>query len=262
MRSIRFLLKTSISVIGLYTLLFTAIVEASTPTGEQVMEKLQSLDNKNPLKVRISKSSENTAGLGEDLTSSKVSLEIGVELKQGDLIIHYPHELLERIDKERRANEENPDSPMPIQLVSSSINIHEIQSMFAAHEQLIHNLKTSTLVSQSNSRYKDHDATLMEFDLKPNFSKRKQKYIKKYSAKLKLWLDEKGWPIACESYFWMKWRAYMVVNFEWEETDTIEYQVYKNRLVATYIKSLIKNSGGGESGENKATTTLSISTGD
>lgn len=252
-----FRFTTVMSVVLMYLFFLAGAAEGKTFTREQVIEKLQKLDNKSTVKALISRTSENITN-NDDVISRKVSVNIKAEFEQGSLKIHYPQNLLERIDKERQANEKDPDSPMPVRRAAESINISEIQNMIAVHEVLIRQLKTARLVKQSDSRYKEQNAVLMEFDLPPNFSKQQKKYIKQFSSKLKLWLNENGLPLASERHLTMEGRALMVISFEGENSEELEYKVYQNRLLAVYKKSYSKNSGGGESGETRSVTTLSV----
>lgn len=257
MKSIYILFNIIIPVVVLHLFLFKA-AEGKTFTREQIIEKLQNLDDTCQVKVLISRTSENTANSGDDMISNRVSVDIEAEYKQGDLIIYYPQTLLERIDKERQENEKDPDSPMPIRIAAESINISEICNLITAQETLIRLLKIASLVTQSNSRYKEQDAALVEFDVQLNLSKQEKKYVKHFTSKLKLWLDENGLPLASEMHFTMKGRAFLVVSFEGENSETIEYRVCQNRLLAVYKKTFSKNSGGGESGETRSVTALSV----
>jgi len=258
MKSNYFQFNTVMTVVLMHLLFFAVAAEGKTYTREQVIEKLQKLDNKNTVKALINRTTENTTNNGDDVISSKVSVEIEAEFKQGSIIIHYPQDLLERIDKEKRANEKDPDSPMPVRTAAESINISEIQNLIDVNEVLIRQLKTAKLVNQKDSRYKEQDAVLLEFDVPPNMSKQQKKYIKKFSSKLKLWLNENGLPLASEMHLTLKGRAFMVVSFQLENSETIEYKVYQNRLLSVLKESYSKNSGTSESGETRSLTTLSV----
>ena len=258
MKSNYFQFNTVMSVVLMHLFFFAVAAEGKTYTREQVIEKLQKLDNKNTVKALINRTSENTTNNGDDVISSKVSVDIEAEFKQGSIIIHYPQDLLERIDKEKRENEKDPDSPMPIRSAAEDINISEIQNLIAVHEVLIRQLKNAKLVNQSDSRYKEQDAVLLEFDVPPNMSKQQKKYIKKFSSELRLWLNENGLPLASEMHLKLKGRAFMVVSFQLENSETIEYRVYQNRLLSVLKESYSKNSGTSESGETRSVTTLSV----
>lgn len=236
----------------------SAIAQTPSYTRERVIQKLHSLDNSSPIAVVINKDIENSHGSGDDFVSSHGSISVNVNYRSQGLAIDYPRELLERIEQETRAHELDPNLPTPLQNASWGLNTREIQSLIAAHEVLLRRLKTAKLVAQSEVRYNQQESTLLEFDVQPKFSRRDKKYLKKHQAKLKLWLDRQGWPIACETEFTMSGRAFLVVTFAGEETEKIAYQRNGNRLVASYKKTYRSNSGGGESEKNSATIRLTI----
>lgn len=225
-------------------------------TKEGILEKLNDYDNKSPLLASISMSTQNKYGEDDDLISSSASINVAIEYNQGELSIRYPNDILKQIDIETKAHELDPNAPTPTQSAAKGLNIWKIQSLAEAHETLARRLKNSTLIKQSVNEYNNQPATLMEFNVQPKFSKRDKKYIKKHDAKLKLWVNDSGIPVACETHFTMKGRAYLVISFQGEEAEKIEYQVNGNRLLAIYKKSYYKNSGAGESGESTKIITL------
>ncbi len=231
-------------------------------TRQSVLDHLQTYGTEDgPLSANIHVQRHSASGKGGDRISSQASFDMGVSYKKNQLSTHYSKTLLHNIGTEAKAHEQDANFPTPIQNAVSRLNVRKIQSITSAHEVLIRRLNKSTLMKQEQVQYKGSPAILMTFNVKPEFSKRDKKYIKKTQATLKLWLTKEGVPLACETFFTMKGSAFIVIRFKSKETKTIEYQTHKNRLLASYIKSTYNGSGGGEVEESTTTTQLTIDLG-
>lgn len=77
-------------------------------------------------------------------------------------------------------------------------------------------------------------ARLLTFSLpREKIDKSFRKYVKKYNHKFKLWIDDRGVPLASELTEKGSGRIFIVIGFEFKNSVSTRYQRYGERLIAT-----------------------------
>jgi hypothetical protein len=92
--------------------------------------------------------------------------------------------------------------------------------------------------------------------LNPKLSAFNRRYVKDLQASCKVWLGPDGMPLGITEDVKARGRVFLVISFEHTESSERHFTRLGNRLVTTYRRSEIADSGGGESGSFRETCIL------
>lgn len=99
-------------------------------------------------------------------------------------------------------------------------------------------------VGEAQSEYEGVPARLLTFSLpQEKIDKSFRKYVKKYNHTFKLWINDKGIPLASQLTEKGAGRIFLVVGFKFKNTVSMRYQQQGNRLITTYREVQDESSG-------------------
>lgn len=99
-------------------------------------------------------------------------------------------------------------------------------------------------VGEKNDVFEGQPARLLTFSLQQEkIDKSFRKYVKKYNHKFKLWINDKGVPLASQLTEKGSGRIFLVVGFTFKNTVAMRYQQQGNRLISVHREVQDESSG-------------------
>ncbi len=99
-------------------------------------------------------------------------------------------------------------------------------------------------VGEAPGVYEDARARLLTFSLpQEKIDKSFRKYVKKYNHTFKLWINDRGIPLASQLTEKGSGRIFLVVGFKFKNTVSMRYQQQANRLITRYREVQDESSG-------------------
>lgn len=209
--------------------------------------------------AQITASIKNHNEEDDEITTKTGATEFSVEQNQTGLEIRYPMAILDAIDKEIDAKKHDPKTHTPRTEAMNRFNYQQMVILLNPVQEMENDLQKSTLVKEENILYQGKSARLLHLriDLE-KLSQEERKNLKKFKTDLKIWIDEKGVPLASHSKGKGSGRFALVIGFEFHFEVDKTYTVHNNRLLVTQLKSSSSNSGGGMNGEEVITASLKL----
>lgn len=209
--------------------------------------------------AQITASIKNHNEEDDEITTKTGETEFSVEQNQTGLEIRYPTAILDAIDKEIDAKKHDPKAQAPRTEAMNRFNYQQMVILLNPVQEMENDLQKATLVKEENILYQGKPARLLHLriDLE-KLSQEERKNLKKFKTDFKIWIDEKGVPLASHSKGKGSGRFALVIGFEFHFDVEKTYTVHNNRLLVTQLKSSSSNSGGGMNGEEAITASLTL----
>jgi hypothetical protein len=115
-------------------------------------------------------------------------------------------------------------------------------------DRLLRVLEGAVLVEARQEPFNGVQARCLVLKLNPKLSALNRKYVKDLQSSCKVWLGPDGMPLAITEDLKARGRVFLVIGFVHTESAERRFARLGNRLVTTYRRSEIAESGGGESG--------------
>jgi hypothetical protein len=205
------------------------------PLGANPLEDLRStlkhLNGTEVLKASVEHQAWASHGDEKHPKVSQGAVNAWVEEGNQGLKIFWGPEILRKATLEARARLADPEKPEPTRKAMGSLDALKLQGYFNASNELLQDLETATLLEDQMGIFDGKPARRLLFHLVPRLDKEEQEMVKGMDATAKVWLDKDGVPLGAEEEMHMKFRAYVVVSFTHDQTDTFHYEVRGGRLV-------------------------------
>lgn len=99
-------------------------------------------------------------------------------------------------------------------------------------------------IGEAQDVYEGAPARLLTFSLpQEKIDKSFRKYVKKYNHKFKLWINDKGIPLASQLTEQGAGRVFLVVGFKFKNTVSVRYHRHGRRLLAIHREVQDESSG-------------------
>ena len=99
-------------------------------------------------------------------------------------------------------------------------------------------------VGETVEEFEGNPTRVLTFSMpKEKIDKAFRKYIKKYESQLRVWIDDKGFPIISQSSERGRGRIFIVIGFQFKSEVNTQYQQYKGRLIAVRREVQDESSG-------------------
>lgn len=196
--------------------------------------------------AKITASIKNHNEEDDENTTKTGETEFSVEQNQTGLEIRYPMAILDAIDKEIEAKKQNPKAQTPRTEAMNRFNYQEMVILLNPVLDMEEDLRKAKLIKEENILYQGKPARLLHLriDLE-KLSQEERKNLKKFKTDFKIWIDEKGVPLASHSKGKGSGRFALVIGFEFHFDVEKTYSVHNNRLLVTDLKSHSGSSGAG-----------------
>jgi hypothetical protein len=174
------------------------------------------------------------------------------------LELRWTRALLEQAGREERRSPGDADAPTPTRDALADLQALAVAQLLDAAPVLARALEGATLVEDRPDTRDGQPARLLVLKLTPALGTRDRKYVKELEATGRIWLGADGVPVAAERLVQVKGRAFLVITFESRMEEAWRFTRVGDRLVAVQLERRVKNDGGGEKSERRATTTLAL----
>ncbi|MCZ8234165.1 MAG: hypothetical protein O9335_03310 [Inhella sp.] len=217
---------------------------------------LNRLQGQTPIKGQVSIKSESRQNEGkDDARVDHGAAQVAFDDSPQGLRLLYPQPLLMRAQQEDAAKDANPKAKTPTVTGLSSLDHQDVRQMTRAADDLLRTLNRSTFKNERTDTWQGQAARVVSFDVplrEPN------KYAKKFSNVLEVWVGADGTPLAARQTQTMSGRAMMVISFEMSATEETHYTVVGERLVAVRRNSQSSGEGAGEKGKQSRQLQLEL----
>jgi hypothetical protein len=220
---------------------------------QELRDTLARLAGHTPLKASVQLKSESRSSDGDDSEASTGLASVQLEDGTQGLRLNYPQAALSRAAQEDAARAANPKAPAPTATGLRGLGFSDVSELSRAAESLQRDLARAVFMAERQEPWQGRPARALVFDLPPA---RKDKHVKKHESTLEVWLGADGVPLASRKRQRVEGRAFVVVSFEWENTEEQVFAVIGERMVATRRIGTNRASGGGQKGSDRVEYTL------
>lgn len=236
----------------LATTLLTALPLHANPLQE-LRDTLGRLAGHTPLKATVQLKSESRTHDGDESDTSAGLATVQLEDGPTGLRLAYPQAALAQAAREETARAANPKAPAPTATGLKGLSFSEVRELSRAAETLRRDLANAIFKTERNEAWQGRPARVLVFDV-PQV--KKDKYVKKFESTLEVWLGADGTPLASRQRQRLEGSAFVVINFEMQNTEELVFAVVGERLVATQRTSVTRGSGAGQKGSGRTEYTL------
>lgn len=219
----------------------------------ELREVLSRLSAHSPLKASVQLKSEGRSSDGDD-----TELNLGLATVQAEdgpqgLMLTFPQAALAQATQEEAARAANPKAAAPTSTGLRNLGFNDVRELTRAAEHLRRSLTHATLKAERSEAWQGKPARVLVFEVP---QARRDRYVKKYESTLEVWLGADGVPLASRNRERLEGSAFVVVNFEVQNTDEQVFAVVGKRLVATQRTTTTSGSGAGQRGSSRREFTL------
>ena len=238
----------TIRAIRIFSLIYGAVFSAGSYADglSDLHNALDSLKQTSPFAAKVNASL--TRATPDKAAHASIEGHTQFTLKQNlsGLEISYPSELLSAIDKEASVKKQNPQAPTPTTDAMNRFKYAEFSILFNPVRDIQEDLRKATLVKEEPVDFQGQAARLLHLQIPlEKLSEEEQKNLKKYQTDLKIWINEKGIPLASRSTGNGSGRFAVVIGFEFHFDVEKSYITYGDRLLVNTLTSTVKSSGAG-----------------
>ena len=217
---------------------------------------LARLQGQTPIKGQISVKSENRQSDGDDdARNTSGAAQVVFEDGPQGLRLTYPQPLLAKALQEDASKDANPKASTPTATGLSSLGFQDVRTMTRAAESLTRTLNRASFKNERAEPWQGQAARVVSFDVP---LRQPDKYVKKFSNLLEVWVAADGTPLAARQTQTMSGRAIMVITFEMKSSEETHYSVVGDRLVAARRSSQSSGEGAGEKGKQSRQLQLEL----
>jgi hypothetical protein len=163
---------------------------------------------------------------------------------------------LDQMNQESLDAVKDPELGNPTALALRNLGPGVLSECVDPADWLLRVLEGAVLVEARQEPFHGVQARCLVLKLNPKLSAQNRKYVKDLQASGKVWLGPDGMPLGIAEDIKARGRIFLVVSFVHTESSERRFAKLGNRLVTTYRRSEIADSGGGESGSFRETFIL------
>jgi hypothetical protein len=187
------------------------------------------------------------------------TMQVKVAQTMEGLSLLYSTKTLAAIEEESNVKRKNSAAATPTIEAMNRFNFQEMALVLNPLLDLQTDLNKAKFIKEEESVYQGKPARLLSFRIPfESLSQEERKNLKKFKTDFKIWIDEKGMPLASHSTGKGSGRFALVIGFEFHFDVQKTYSLHNNRLLVTHLKSSSGNSGGGMKGEEIITASLKL----
>lgn len=223
---------------------------------KNALSRLQAQSN-----VRALMDVKSTRKLGEEKEATETTGSIQVSLEDGTrgLQIAYSRDILNKLESEARARVRDKDKKAATRQASLEVTPEESQMMLSAVNALQRQIEEASFKGEKTDNYNGKPARLLTFEFgMERLPASAKKYVRNFEARLDIWIQADGTPLASKLVEQGSGRAFLVVGFQQASEESNVYQVHGDRLLIIRRESKNQSSGAGERADNKVIKTLQL----
>ncbi len=238
-------------------LLASSLLQADTLTDLKAL--LIRLNGQEPVKVSVEYQFWNRQGDDKKPVITEGHARTQVEDGPQGLKMIWSRGVLQSAAQEAKAKALDPEKKTPTRRAIEGLKALEMSDYLNGAEELLRTLEQAQLIEEKGGEtWQGKPARLLHLKLTPSLSQQDRKYVKEMSATAKVWVGADGMPLAAETEVRLKGRAFLVISFEQQQKEAFQFTRNGNRLIVLRHTQESTGSGGGEKGQSKTVTTLTL----
>lgn len=188
-------------------------------------------------------------------------VSVRAEATTDGIRLTWPRALIDALAEEQQAHGRDPNLPQARQHAVDQLGLTTIAGYLNAAPELSRMLEQAELVGTKAEAWRGQPARKLTFKLSPPLSEQDRKYVKELDGTATVWIDAAGRPLGAEQRVHLKGRALLVISFQSDQREEYRFAPAGDRLVVVEHVKEGSGSGGGQSGKERTTATLTIERG-
>lgn len=244
MSTSKLLTKTHTSSLLLLCCLFTSSPWAIADGLSDFRNALKQLQTTDPIALDVSYKLFGRSGERDELIEREGLIHLTLEDGEYGVRASYPRKLIKQLHEEEKAKIIDENVKNSALNAVGEFNFWEWRELLYPADQMELMLGKYNFVSEKMDNYRGQPMRLLTFSLpQEKIDKEFRKYVKKYKNHLKIWIDDKGVPLASQLDEKGSGRIFIVIGFTFENSIRMEYQQHGKRLI-TVLRELENESSG------------------
>ncbi|MDR2561330.1 MAG: hypothetical protein LBC63_06145 [Holophagales bacterium] len=210
---------------------------------------LKRYEAKTTIRGTIEAQTWNTQGKDKDASETKGRASAQIEYGPSGLKMLWDRQFMQQLDMEARERATAKDNPPQNQALNAvwAIDMRSVSNLLNPVESLSRFLETATLLGESRETRNGAKVRTLSFSTPaPSGANRFRRWLKDFSATIKIWIADDGSPLGYWQKVQLKGRAFLVISLEQNTEETIAYSNVAGHLVCTRQEEKQEFSGGGE----------------
>ncbi len=205
---------------------------------------LTHLQTTNPVMLDVTYKLFGRSGERDELIEREGIINLMLEDGTQGLRARYSEELIGQLHAEEQAKIIDENVKNSALNAVGEFNFWEWRELLYPAKQMELMLGRYNFVSEKMDVYQGRPARLLTFSMpQEKIDKEFRKYVKKYKNHLKIWIDDKGVPLASQLNEKGSGRIFIVIGFTFKNAIRMEYQQHGQRLI-TVVRELQDESSG------------------
>jgi hypothetical protein len=240
----------------LLTFLVIALSVARADTHSDLTAALAHFTGESEVRGNVNYEYWSEAGDKDGMEEESCTVSVGVAEDAGGLRVNWSRGTLAEAVEEVRAASVDGEVKTPMRRAMGLLSATVLSGYLNGAIELSRWLGQSELKAEEAAEWKGAPAMLLTFNSTPRVNAQTKKYLKELEATVRVWVGENGVPLAAQRSVRFKGRAFLVVSFASDESDTFEFIARSDRLVVTRHERVSHGSGTGGRNAQKTVATL------
>jgi hypothetical protein len=198
------------------------------------------------VRARIEYSVRQLEGDDKDVVKMEGKAATVVEDSPQGMRIFWDRATMAAAAGELAARAADPDKKAPTRRVMDALDPQTLSDYLNAVPNLQRKLEGAQLVEEREDTLEGRKLRLLVLKLQPKLTAQDKKYVKQAESTARIWVDADGLPVASESHFLVKGRAFLVITFDSSEDSHLRFGRVAGRLVVLHHEKTSGGAGGGE----------------
>jgi len=210
---------------------------------------LKRYEAKTTIRGTVEAQTWNTQGKDKDASETRGRASAQIEYGPSGLKMQWDRQFMQQLDMEARERASAKDSPPQNQALNAvwAIDMRSVSNLLNPVESLSRFLETATLLGETRETHNGAKVRALSFTTPaPSGANRFRRWLKDFSATIKIWIADDGSPVGYWQKIQLKGRAFLVISLEQNTENTIAYSNVAGHLVCTREEEKQEFSGGGE----------------
>lgn len=241
---VRLLLLCISARISLGLCLFVLPLLARADGLSDLREALKQLQTSHPVAINVEFKLFGRSGESHELVDREGLLALRLEDGKHGMQVAYSPDTIALLHKEELAKIADENVRNSALNAVGQFDYWEWRELVYPAAQLELAIASYRFLDETEVMYEGAQARLLTFSLpQEKIDKSFRKYVKKYNHTFKLWINDKGIPLASQLTEKGSGRIFLVVGFKFKNTVSMRYQQQGNRLIAVYREVQDESSG-------------------
>ena len=218
---------------------------------------LQRLESGRTLRARVEVKTRRSGGESDKQKQAVGDSSVIVECGAGGLRMSWSPEQIRQSRQAAWEKRVNPDAAKAEVATLTALEANDALDLLDAAEPLRRALVNAVLLEDKHESYDGMPARLLVIGIDLRLEEEGRKLLKESDAKLKLWLDGKGQPLAMDRDLHLRFSKFFL-SYRVHDEEVRDFQVAGGRLVVNRSQHDNSGSGLGHTEESHVMTTVTL----